>query len=247
MQPARATATPLAARHRAVAVAGRPLRWLRRRPSVWAVAALLALHAGPAAGGHAEPAPAGAGRVAAADLPDRAALRRPQPKRRPSPPTLAASAPARPSAPWPVLGRDTPDHLLVRALGEIRRRDPARYRGMRREVPGWGLTLCDPSLCDRNVQGQTLLTTDEECLASIDVAATLRAARRNGIPGLPWLADVLVHEHAHCHNLRDEYSSLAAQRTFIDAWPASPGRERARHYVQRLYGLLDATGNWANR
>jgi hypothetical protein len=244
MQPARATLLG-AWRHRAVA--GRPLRWLRRRPSLWVVALLLALHAGPPAGGPVRPAPAGVGHVAAAGLADRSALRRPQRQRRPSPPSLAASAPDRRRAPWPVLGHDTSGHLLVRALGEIRRRDPARYRGMRREVPGWGLTLCDPSLCDRNVQGQTLVTGDGECLSSIDVTAALRAARRNGLPGLPWLADVLVHEHAHCHNLRDEYSSLAAQRAFIKTWPAGPARERATRYVERLYTLLDATGNWANR
>jgi hypothetical protein len=251
MQPARATATLLAAcRHRAVATAGRPLRWLRRRPSLWVVAVLLVLHAGPAAGGHVQPEPAGAAgleRVASADLPDRSSMWRPQREGRPSRPTLAASAIDRQRPPWPVLGRDTADHLLVRALGEIRRRDPAGYREMRRRTPGWGLTLCDRSLCDRNVQGQTLLTSDNECLSSIDVTAALGAARRNGIPGLPWLADVLVHEHAHCHNLRDEYSSLAAQRAFIKTWPAGPGRERATLYVRRLYTLLDATGNWASR
>jgi hypothetical protein len=226
-----------------VAAARRPSRWLHRRPSVWAVALLLALNAGPAAG-DARPAPAGTGRVAAADLPERSTLTRPPRERHPSPPSLAVSAPAARRAPWPVLGRDTAEHLLVRALDEIRRRDPARYREMRRSVPGWGLTLCDPTLCDRDVQGQTLLTGDDECLSGVDVTATLRAARRNGIPGLPWLADVLVHEHAHCHNLRDEYTSLAEQRAFIDAWSPGPARERARRYVQRLYALLDATGNW---
>ena len=246
MQPARASATLLAACRRLAPPPGRALRGLRRRPSLWAVALLLALHAAPAAGGHAAPAPAAIDRVTAADLPGGSTARRP-PGQRPRPPGGAPAAKGRASPPWPLLGQDTPDHLLSRALGEIGRRDPARYRQMRLRVPRWGLSLCDRDLCDRNVQGQTMLTGDGDCLSTIDVAATLRAARRYGIPGLPWLADVLVHEHAHCHNLRNEYDSLAAQRDFLGSWPAGPGRAHAMAYVRRLYGQLDASGNWSGR
>ncbi|HEX6676112.1 MAG TPA: hypothetical protein VF486_13905 [Actinomycetes bacterium] len=249
MQPARASARLLAAcRRRAVPPLGRALGRLRRRPSRWAVALLLALQA---AGGHAEPAPtsgaaAALDRVTAADLPGAATATRP-PGQRPRPPGAALTAAhGRASPPWPLLGQDTTDHLLTRALGEIRRLDPARYRQMRQRVPRWGLSRCDRVLCDRNVQGQTLLTGDGECLSTIDPAAALRAARRYGIPGLPWLADVLVHEHAHCHDLGDEYSSLAAQRDFLGSWPAGPGRERAMAYVRRLYRQLDASGNWSS-
>ncbi len=248
MQPARASARLLAAcRRRAVPPIGRALGRLRRRPSLWAVALLLALQAAPAAGGHAGPAPtsgaaAAVDRVAAADLPEGATATRP-PGQRPHGAALTA-APGR-ASPWPLLGQDTGDHLLTRALGEVRRLDPARYRQMRQRVPRWGLSLCDRVLCGRNVQGQTLLTGDGECLSTIDAAAALRAARRYGIPGLPWLADVLVHEHAHCHNLSNEYSSLAAQRDFLGSWPAGPGRERAMAYVRRLYRQLDASGNWS--
>jgi len=251
MQPARATVTLLAAcRRRALPLAGRALRRIRRRPSLWAVAVLLALHATPAAGGHAAPASAAASafdRAAAADLPEGPTAMRPPRQRHPPRPAAAASTPVQPRPPWPLLGQDTAHHLLTRALDEIRRRDPARYREMRRRVPRWGLSRCDRVLCDRTVQGQTLLTSDGECLSTIDVAVALRAARRFGIPGLPWLADVLVHEHAHCHNLRNELSSLAAQRDFLGSWPAGPGRERARAYVQRLYRQLDASGNWSGR
>jgi len=249
VQPARAAGALLGAcRRRAGPTADRALRRLRRRPSLWAVAMLLALYAAPAAGGRAAPATAAAvGRVETADLPERStAMRPPRERHHQRPPGVAATR-GRPRPPWPLLGNDTSDHLLVRALAEIRRRDPARYRQMRRQAPRWGLSLCDPVMCDRDVQGQTLRTSDGECLSSIDVAATLGAARRSGIPGLPWLAGVLVHEHAHCHNLRNEYSSLAAQRAFLDAWPAGPARERARRYVRRLYGLLDASGNWSGR
>jgi hypothetical protein len=251
MQPARATVTLMAAwRRRAVPLPGRALRRLRRRPSLLAVAVLLALHAAPAAGGHAPPAPAGAARfdrAAAADLPEGPTAMRPPGQRHHPRPPAAASARGGPRPPWPLLGQDTADHLLTRALHEIRRRDPARYRQMRRQAPQWGLALCDPVMCDHSVQGQTLLTSDGECLSTIDVAVALRAASRFGIPGLPWLADVLVHEHAHCHNLRNEYSSLAAQRDFLDHWPAGPGRDRAIAYVRRLYRQLDASGNWSAR
>jgi hypothetical protein len=251
MRPARAAVTLLGACRRAGPVADRALRRLRHRPSLWVVAVLLALHAAPAAGGHAQPPAPPADRAldrsAAADLPERSPAGRPPRQRHRARPAGVAPTAGRPRPPWPLLGRDTADHVLVRALGEIRRRDPARYRRMRRQVPGWGLSLCDRVMCDRGVQGQTLVTGDGECLSSIDVAASLRAARRYGIPGLPWLADVLVHEHAHCHNLRNEYSSLAAQRAFLDAWPAGPARERARRYVRQLSGMLDASGNWTRR
>ena len=82
---------------------------------------------------------------------------------------------------------------------------------------------------------------------SLVVVIALRVARRYRLPSLLWVADVLVHEHGHCDNVRNEYSSIRAQRRFLDAWPAGPGRERAKAYVGGLHLRLDATGNWRGR
>jgi len=47
--------------------------------------------------------------------------------------------------------------------------------------------------------------------------------------------------------VRNEYPAIQAQRRFLDAWPAGPGRERAKLYVGPLHLRLDATGNWRGR
>jgi hypothetical protein len=235
---------------RAARPIGRLLEPVWRRPCLVVVAALLVASAGPAAADRAPPAPAATGvdlafgRAATAEGPNRSRLLRPpRPKFLPVP----SRPPTPPARPWPARGRDTPDHLLARALEEIRRRDPDRYRAMRREAPGWGISLCDRAFCEPDVQGQTLVTADGECLSMINPQATRRAARRYRLPGLLWVADVLVHEHGHCNHVRNEYGSIQAQRRFLDAWPAGPGRERAKAYVGGLPLRLDATGNWRGR
>jgi hypothetical protein len=234
---------------RAGLATGRVLEPVRRRPSLVVVIALLVASAGPVAADRAPPAPAVAGRdlafdrAATAELPERAMLRPPL-RERPRPPGEPLT---RDPPPWPAFGRDAPDHLLARALEEIHRRDPDRYRAMRRQAPRWGISRCDRALCEPDVQGQTLVTADGECLSLIDPEATLRVARRYRLPSLLWVADVLVHEHGHCTNVRNEYTSIQAQRRFLDAWPAGPGRERAKLYVGRLHLRLDATGNWRGR
>jgi hypothetical protein len=248
MRAARAAGRLLAACRRAGPATGRVLARVRRRPSLWVVAGLLALSVVP--GDWALPRLASVDqgpafdRVTTTDLPERSLLLRPPRRERPEP---SDEPRARHLQPWPVLGRDTPDRLLVRALDELRLRDPDRYRAMRRQAPGWGISLCDPVLCERDVQGQTVVTSDGECLSLVDPEATQRTARRHRLPRLLWVADVLVHEHGHCNNVRNEYSSIEAQRRFLDAWPAGPSRERAKAYVQRLYQRLDATGNWRGR
>jgi hypothetical protein len=235
---------------RAARAIGRLLEPVWRRPSLVVVVALLVTYAGPAAAERPPSAAAASGavgaldRVATPNLPNRAPLLRPPRREHPR----AAVRPPTPQArPWPARGGDTPDRLLARALAEIHRRDPDRYRAMRREAPGWGISLCDRVLCQPDVQGQTLVTADGECLTMIAPRTTLRVARRYRLPGLLWVADVLVHEHGHCNNARNEYSSIKAQRRFLDAWPAGPARERARAYVNRLHLRLDATGNWRGR
>ena len=250
MQTARATGRLLAAcRPRVRPVTGRLPERVRRRPSLVVAVALLVMYAGPAAAGPELPAPAVTGgdlafdRIATAEGPERPPRSRPPWRERPQ----APGNPLTEARPWPARGRDTPDHLLARAIEEIRRRDPDRYRAMRREAPGWGISLCDRVLCEPDVQGQTLVTSDGECLTMIDPEAALRAARRYRLPSLLWVADVLVHEHGHCDNVRNEYSSIRAQRRFLDAWPAGPGRERAKAYVGGLHLRLDATGNWRGR
>jgi hypothetical protein len=250
MRAARATGRLLATYGRRAGLAtGRVLEPVRRRPSLVVVIALLVASAGPVAAGRAAPsAPAVADRhqafdrVANAELPERAMLR--PPRERPRPP---AEPLTRDPRPWPAFGGDAPDHLLAGALEEIHRRDPDRYRAMRRQAPRWGISLCDQVLCEPGVQGQTLVTADGECLSLIDPEAALRVARRYRLPSLLWVADVLVHEHGHCTNVRNEYTSIQAQRRFLDAWPADPGRERAKLYVGRLHLRLDATGNWRGR
>ena len=233
---------------RAARAIGKLLEPVWRRPSLVVVVALLVTYAGPAAE-RPPPAAAASGvagaldRVATPEGPNRAQPLRPR-REHPRAPVRPPTPPARP---WPARGVDTPDHLLAKALEQIRRRDPDRYRAMRREAPGWGISLCDPALCKPDVQGQTLLTADGECLTMIAPRTTLRVARRNRLPGQLWVADVLVHEHGHCNNARNEYSSIKAQRRFLDAWPAGPARERARAYVNRLHLRLDATGNWRGR
>jgi hypothetical protein len=240
MRAARATGRLLAA---CGGRAGRVLERVRRRPSLVVVIALLVVPAGPAAADRTLPTPAGDlafDRVATADLPQRSLRLRERPQAPGEPPT-------RDPRPWPAFGRDTPDHLLARALEEIHRRDRDRYRAMRRQAPGWRITLCDRVFCEPDVQGQTLVTSDGECLSMIDPEATLRAARRYRLPSLLWVADVLVHEHGHCTDVRNEYTSIQAQRRFLDVWPAGPGRERAKDYVGQLRLQLDATGNWRGR
>jgi hypothetical protein len=159
-----------------------------------------------------------------------------------------APAPGRATAPaWPTLAADTSDRLLAGALAEIHRLDPAGWRRMRREAPAWRMSLCTQGRCLPDVQGETMILSGGVCASWVEVATVRRAARRLRLPVGLWAAEVLLHEHGHCNDMRDEYDSLAAQRRFLETWPAGPARDRVGRWVDRAYLRLDASGNWQRR